>query len=388
MFKSLVAAVGLFALVGCAATEDETEGVQEDQLRANGNDGFWQVVEQDHRRCAFPACGGVYVAKVNGALTRCADGSVANRCYVAELRFDKLGLPEQQAADLVEQAKAGHVLLRAPRITRALFEDVGSQSLAARRFPVLDAEEAWLRFAPSEDHPAEGTVYRATDSGIRCITAPCPSLTVAKLNGRKTANIHNIDLSTVTPQPSQEELDAAWAALSEGGFLFASTDTGRDRAANAVYTRVLPREEEEEPTEQACGSRGLGECPEGQACIFSVEAACGTFDAPGVCRSVGLMCPAIHDPVCGCNGKTYPSACVANAAGVSVASAGECAPPKPCFVGGCSGQVCSEREGVISTCQWREEYACYRGATCERQENGSCGWTQTDELRSCIERSR
>jgi hypothetical protein len=55
-----------------------------------------------------------------------------------------------------------------------------------------------------------------------------------------------------------------------------------------------------------------------------------------------------------------------------------------CFVGGCSGQICSDQEGVISTCEFRPEYACYDTATCERQSDGNCGWTQTTELQACL----
>jgi hypothetical protein len=55
-----------------------------------------------------------------------------------------------------------------------------------------------------------------------------------------------------------------------------------------------------------------------------------------------------------------------------------------CFVGGCSGQVCSEQEGVITTCEFRPEYACYQTATCERQAGGECGWTETPELDACL----
>ncbi|MGE0400646.1 MAG: DUF6748 domain-containing protein [Kofleriaceae bacterium] len=55
-----------------------------------------------------------------------------------------------------------------------------------------------------------------------------------------------------------------------------------------------------------------------------------------------------------------------------------------CFVGGCSGQICSDNPGVISTCEWRAEYACYQTATCERQAGGECGWTQTSELQACL----
>ncbi|MBA3499496.1 MAG: hypothetical protein M4D80_20160 [Myxococcota bacterium] len=55
-----------------------------------------------------------------------------------------------------------------------------------------------------------------------------------------------------------------------------------------------------------------------------------------------------------------------------------------CFVGGCSSQICSDQEGVISTCEFRPEYACYQEASCERQASGDCGWTQTPALTTCL----
>ncbi len=58
---------------------------------------------------------------------------------------------------------------------------------------------------------------------------------------------------------------------------------------------------------------------------------------------------------------------------------------KQCVVSGCSGQVCGE-ESVTTTCEYREEYACYKSAQCERQANGECGWTETSELRLCLGR--
>jgi hypothetical protein len=60
---------------------------------------------------------------------------------------------------------------------------------------------------------------------------------------------------------------------------------------------------------------------------------------------------------------------------------------KACYVGGCSGQICSDRQDVISTCEWRESYACYADAVCERQASGGCGWTMDADLRSCINRT-
>ncbi|MDP2647959.1 MAG: PQQ-dependent sugar dehydrogenase [Candidatus Yanofskybacteria bacterium] len=54
-----------------------------------------------------------------------------------------------------------------------------------------------------------------------------------------------------------------------------------------------------------------------------------------------------------------------------------------CRVTGCSGQICSDRE-VITTCEYKDEYACYQNATCERQSNGQCGWTVTNWLNACL----
>lgn len=57
---------------------------------------------------------------------------------------------------------------------------------------------------------------------------------------------------------------------------------------------------------------------------------------------------------------------------------------KRCYVTGCSGQLCSSEQGMMSTCEYKEEYACYQRATCEVQAGGECGWTETSELSSCI----
>jgi hypothetical protein len=53
---------------------------------------------------------------------------------------------------------------------------------------------------------------------------------------------------------------------------------------------------------------------------------------------------------------------------------------------GCSGQVCAESD-IMTTCEFRPEYACYRDAVCERQADGSCGWTMSPALRACLESS-
>ena len=66
---------------------------------------------------------------------------------------------------------------------------------------------------------------------------------------------------------------------------------------------------------------------------------------------------------------------------------GQTASTKPCMRTGCSGQVCSDQD-VMTTCEYRTEYECYKKAQCERQTNGECGWTQTPELKSCLNRRK
>ena len=55
-----------------------------------------------------------------------------------------------------------------------------------------------------------------------------------------------------------------------------------------------------------------------------------------------------------------------------------------CYVGGCSSQICSDQPDMVSDCMYREEYACYKQATCERQSTGQCGWTETPALTACV----
>lgn len=58
-----------------------------------------------------------------------------------------------------------------------------------------------------------------------------------------------------------------------------------------------------------------------------------------------------------------------------------------CAIAGCSGQICVRSDiadSLVTTCEFRAEYACYREASCEPQADGICGWTETSELRQCL----
>lgn len=135
----------------------------------------------------------------------------------------------------------------------------------------------------------------------------------------------------------------------------------------------------------------LGECGDGNVQRGESCDDGNTLSGDGCTK----YCQMERDPdnnLCGGHavGDSFPSTdgcntCTCTQSGIACTKMA-CSPPRDgCKVAGCSGQLCVEQEDDgISTCEYREEYACYKTATCERQTNGQCGWTQTAALRRCL----
>ena len=72
-----------------------------------------------------------------------------------------------------------------------------------------------------------------------------------------------------------------------------------------------------------CGGFVGAECAPDKVCVYTLG-GCGFADDPGTCVAPPVDCPAVFDPVCGCDGTAYNSECHAIRAGTSVARDAVC----------------------------------------------------------------
>jgi hypothetical protein len=105
-----------------------------------------------------------------------------------------------------------------------------------------------------------------------------------------------------------------------------------------------------------CGGLRGQTCDRDQFCDFAPDASCGAADQLGTCEDIPAFCTEQFDPVCGCDDITYGNACLAHAAGVAVASEGECG-------GGNEGDVCG---GLLGA-------SCSDGEFCNFPPEAICG---------------
>jgi len=64
----------------------------------------------------------------------------------------------------------------------------------------------------------------------------------------------------------------------------------------------------------------------------------------------------------------------------------ECYKSADCKAAGCSGQLCVQRDKastIVTTCEWKDEYACYAEDSCICRNN-KCQWAGSERFAECI----
>jgi Domain of unknown function (DUF6748) len=183
------------------------------------------VVRPDPRLCPSPLCGGYWVALANRSRTRCSDGLLRPRCYVAGA-VDARRRPVSRAIPTGSLANAD--------IRSSHFGDFGELG-------VLIVEAV---FAPVGRVTPTGGFVRLVDTGIRCVRAPCFFVRKVELNSAGAAMVSGVDLRAAGLAGA--ELARAEAALAWPGGLLAQgrgvpgSDGGRVFRTTRVFLKEPP----------------------------------------------------------------------------------------------------------------------------------------------------
>jgi eight-cysteine-cluster-containing protein len=158
-----------------------------------------------------------------------------------------------------------------------------------------------------------------------------------------------------------------------------------------------------QPTRQN-GGHEKATCPEGWFDATTVEILCIQGMQPVVRTIAGarcVRCLSAQAETPRCEGVWHPAEAEFGCAPgyemvysqdgsckqCKAARAG-CKRDADCLRTGCSGQICAS-EPTVTTCEWRDEYACYRESFAQCAcINGSCGWAPNPDLIQCISQAQ
>jgi len=142
--------------------------------------GPGRTISPDLRACAPSAtCGGWFVSRVNRSRTSCGDGTSAEKCFVSSFDWSHTAMPTSVAKSYQDRLFSGEPLLLRGNIDAAS-DDHG---------PALAVTEIWV--PGSDTGVADGVFVLAKDNGVRCIMAPCNSITETRRSHRDAPRAHN-----------------------------------------------------------------------------------------------------------------------------------------------------------------------------------------------------
>ena len=215
-------------LAGETAADDTVTDQKSDSPYADAY--TYYEIRTDMRKCAFPACGGFFVSRLNRSSTKCSDGSYASACYTSTLDWSQTDLVDEVQQKLLAAAQTDATTEGVYAIVRGWFHS-GS----------FVVSEAWVA---ENDTVSDGVFVKLADNGIRCITAPCPSTVERGLNTVRFANIDELDWSDAGLSDREVEgfqNDIAGSGVIVAGWRYYGTSNGhttKNRTVTAAYHRL------------------------------------------------------------------------------------------------------------------------------------------------------
>jgi hypothetical protein len=214
------------ALPACATSGSGDEFAGESS--ADGEDGKGDAAAAFTYFNVTAATDGFDVARANRSTTQCGRGFAQPTCKTFSIDWTGTAMPASVAQSYEQMLKDG-----TPLLVRGTLSpdpaDAGS---------VLAVKEIWV---PNKADDVDGVFALVHDNGIRCVRAPCPSLTERKLNSTLSAQLTSVDLAD--SGANQDAIDLAMGELFDDGLIvvgYRDYDSlgGKTRTANKFFTRA------------------------------------------------------------------------------------------------------------------------------------------------------
>ena len=254
---------------------NEAEGLEGDDLVSSADSELgtsarsYVVARKDRRQCLLPGCGGWFVHDVN-------------RATLKEVYVDWFDFSEADVATDYQDAA-----LNAADGDVVFYGRLAPRERGVVRFMVTSA---W-RGLPGTTERTGDVFFTMVDSGIRCITTPCPSLSATKLHSSAKLQVHDFDLT----RASLPLVDQNWLAgrvISNGGLVAGALVTrGAEKVLDVskVFLK-LPA------SHQSCGRPAVPFCGKGTVNVWTRDE--NLCSVPAGCAKTGTTFCAQYVPSC------------------------------------------------------------------------------------------